>query len=218
MELELDKILNPNSIWDLGNAWLYKLFETYPSNQNPEEIVAKVWILGRCYAAAVERRKSDDKLTNDEFYKTKVVHAIQSVQLDQLIAKIKSEHDEVIQIKIKLESHKILQDKLKVITGHDKRSFSSKFLHFHLPDAFYIYDTRAVNGLKLLPDNLKIKNKALKLKLGNNNFDIAYARFFFKCAYARAKISENLNRKISIREFDTILLDMVNQKSARKKI
>jgi hypothetical protein len=215
--VEIDKILSRNSVWDLGNSWLYKLFETYPKNKKSDEIVAKVWILGRCYAAAVERRKIKDNLNNDAFYKSKVIKAIQSAKIDEGLATINSEKDEVNKMKAKLKLHKDLQKELRCITGHDKRSFSSKYLHFHMPKEFYIYDTRAVDALRMLPKEYKISRREIKAKLGNHNFDKVYAQFFCKCEFAKSQITKTLNRPISIREYDTILLDLINQQKERNK-
>ena len=47
--------------WSLGNSVLYDLCKTYPTHKDKKSIVAKIWLIGRAYAAAIERRKKDDE-------------------------------------------------------------------------------------------------------------------------------------------------------------
>jgi len=44
------------SPWDLGNQTLYSLCQDHPMHDRDDVIIAKVWLIGRSYAAAVERR------------------------------------------------------------------------------------------------------------------------------------------------------------------
>lgn len=43
--------------------------------------------------------------------------------------------------------HKFLTDLFYELTGLNKRSLASKYLHFHCPDLFFIYDSRAHSNL-----------------------------------------------------------------------
>jgi hypothetical protein len=54
---DVDYALAP-SIWDLGNQVLYSLCQDHPGHDHGDAIVAKVWLIGRSYAAAIERRKN----------------------------------------------------------------------------------------------------------------------------------------------------------------
>src|SRR3989339_652424 len=56
-----------NDQWMLGNNILYKMCLDYPLHNNPEEICAKIWLIGRSYAASIERR-TIKKHINDDFY------------------------------------------------------------------------------------------------------------------------------------------------------
>lgn len=77
------------AIYDLSNNHLYELFAKYPKHVNAKEIVAKVLILGRSYAAAIERgRGSKGTMTNDEFYSNEVPKAFKGLRLDQKLAAI----------------------------------------------------------------------------------------------------------------------------------
>ncbi|MBM3273346.1 hypothetical protein FJY94_08960, partial [Candidatus Kaiserbacteria bacterium] len=46
------------SIWDVGNAVLYSLCQQHAKHDEPSAVVAKLWLIGRAYAAAIERRKN----------------------------------------------------------------------------------------------------------------------------------------------------------------
>ena len=47
--------------WDLGNKILYDMCQQYPFHNKSSEVIAKVWLIGRSYAAAIERRKDTPK-------------------------------------------------------------------------------------------------------------------------------------------------------------
>jgi hypothetical protein len=53
---DVDYALAP-SIWDLGNQVLYSLCQAHPRHDHSDAIVAKVWLIGRSYAAAIERER-----------------------------------------------------------------------------------------------------------------------------------------------------------------
>ena len=99
-----------------------------------------------------------------------------------------------------VEIHGFLTEKIGTITGQNNRSFSSKYLHFHFPDLFYIYDSRAVSALS----KFKISLKDLIIK--NENVDKEYAQFSYKCSHLQKMIFENTAILLSIRELDNLLL------------
>lgn len=60
--------LNTNSSrWEFGNSILYEMCSNNPYHNQSDIIVGKIWIIGRSYAAAIERRKNASN-TNDDFY------------------------------------------------------------------------------------------------------------------------------------------------------
>jgi len=44
--------------WKFGNDILYKLCQDFPKHDTSSQIVGKIWLIGRSYAAAIERRKT----------------------------------------------------------------------------------------------------------------------------------------------------------------
>ena len=56
-----------NSRWEYGNSVLYRMCEEEPEHKQIDVIVGKIWIIGRSYAAAIERRKNA-VVVGDDFY------------------------------------------------------------------------------------------------------------------------------------------------------
>jgi hypothetical protein len=57
-----------STAWDVGNQALYDLCRKHPGHTQPEVIIGKFWLIGRTYAAAVERRRQKDGYAGDRFY------------------------------------------------------------------------------------------------------------------------------------------------------
>lgn len=162
----MDIIDNPNKLlsiiqeneWDFGNKILYDLCSNYPDHKQAEVVIAKILFIGRIYAAAIERRKTKSDI-NDNFYIDKVAPTLINSELDSKLnglSNITLEEDKILDMLI---VHKYLSDLFNILTGLDKRSLSSKYLHFHKPLLFFIYDSRAVNGLRTFISKVPAKFK-----------------------------------------------------------
>src|SRR5438477_314230 len=46
-------------VWDVGNGVLYDLCAANPEHTRDDVIIAKIWLIGRTYAAAIERRRDN---------------------------------------------------------------------------------------------------------------------------------------------------------------
>lgn len=77
-----------------------------------------------------------------------------------------------------------------------KRSLASKYLHFHAPKVFFIYDSIANKKIRE-----ELKNKKIKFQI-SSDFDKEYANFACKCIYFR----DNFHKGKNPREIDKILL------------
>ncbi len=193
------EVAKERAVWNLGNNVLYDLCKNNPNHKTPEEIVAKIWLIGRSYAAAIERRKNKVK-ENDKFYEEIVVNALKNSDLDLKLKQIKK-YDKITESNLNdlLEVHKYLVDVFYGITQMYKRSLASKYLHFHLPNLFYIYDSRANNALKKI-----LPNQRIKLPIGN--FDNEYAKFSKKMYILQTQIEKETKTLLSPRELDNLLL------------
>jgi hypothetical protein len=194
------------SPWHVGNDVLYELCRSRPAHIDEADVVAKIWLIGRSYAAAIERRKnkSDD---NDNFYLSKVAPAIVLSKIDTWINQAKQ---------CKRPSEKSLATLLKVhydttqlfsrISGLEKRSLASKYLHFHVPQLFYIYDTRAVKSLRTFDSILCRVGKS------SAQADNEYRKFAEKCLSLQLRIEEKYGESLSPRELDNLLLQVHDKK------
>lgn len=203
------------NVWDFGNAILYKLCKDNFQHKTDDLILTKVLFIGRIYAAAVERRKTKSTDINDNFYTETVAPTFRKSKLDDKLADLKSiTTDNIENIKSILQTHFYLTNMLKKITALDKRSFSSKYLHFHLPDLFYIYDSRAVTALRQFTSQVP---KDLKHILELDNIDNEYAKFYCKCFDLKRQIKAQSNIDLTHRQLDNLLIEVANKQSIEKQ-
>jgi hypothetical protein len=205
-----------SSVWDLGNETLYRLCRDNFDHQKIENVLAKVWLIGRSYAAAIERRKNAEE-PNDEFYTGKVYNGFKDSELDSKLSELKRMSQDVINIcqlastndieKV-LSLHAYLTALTKKMTLLEKRSFCSKYLHFHLPSLFFIYDSRAVSAINKIFDR---SVKEIKGLIGDANVDTEYAMFYHKCCHVGCEIKEKFGVDLTTRQLDNLLIAISNE-------
>ena len=205
--MELNKLIKESeqTEWDFGNKILYDLCRENFKHDRIDKIIAKVWLIGRAYAVAIERRKNKAE-SNDIFYTKKIGPKLQNSKIDFYLEQIKSEKN-ITENNISniLQTHSYLTVLLKDLTDQNKRSFSSKYLHFHLPELFFIYDSRAVKSIGKL--KIKIPEK-FKNELNSNKIDFEYASFFYKCYILKTRIENEQNRVLTTRQIDNRLMEI----------
>ncbi|MBS0194286.1 MAG: hypothetical protein JSR34_08560 [Proteobacteria bacterium] len=195
----IDEATKP-SIWDLGNKVLYDLCRKNPKHTNADAVFAKIWLIGRAYAAAIERRRNR-ATNNDEFYTTTVVPEICKSEIDQWLENLRG----VKAINSK-SFQRILQVHGKVtklfahISGLEKRSLASKYLHFHQRKLFYIYDSRAVGAMGKLGD--VVKQRWAPIEYTDNE----YCRFAANCESLRKVVEDKHSISLTPRQMDNLLL------------
>src|ERR1019366_2260152 len=125
-----------------------RMCEKEPKHEDIDIISSKVWIIGRAYAAAIERgvvgKFRRGLKPGEDFHQKKAAPAIKKSKIDKWIEAV-SDIPRLTEENLKrsLECHKRMTDLFKKITGMEKRSLASKYLHFHASNAFFIYDSRA---------------------------------------------------------------------------
>lgn len=195
------------SPWDFGNDVLYELCKKHPFHTDVSVVVAKVWLIGRAYAAAIERRR-DKSVQNDSFYIEDVGPPIIRSEIDLWIkdskqwSKPNNESFEML-----LEVHKRTTQLFKKISGLEKRSLASKYLHFHVPNLFYIYDTRAVEAMRK-PELVSVVRRAGRV---NASADNEYKKFAAKCLTLQRHIESEFGVYLTPREIDKLLLDIYSK-------
>ena len=107
-----------------------------------------------------------------------------------------------------LSLHACLTQLTKEMTLLEKRSFCSKYLHFHLPSLFFIYDSRAVSAINQLFDG---SLKDIKLRIKDANVDEEYAIFYYKCLAIGCEIKEKYGVDLTTRQLDNLLVAISNE-------
>ena len=181
--------------------------EENPNHSEPDVVSGKMWLIGRAYSAAIERMRIKKDI-NDDFYKEKVgpmlTDPVLDDKLDNLRAVKKVTKKNVGEI---LSVHKYLQNKICEITGMDKRSLCSKYLHFHLPRLFFIFDSRVASALrKLYPGRLRDFDGVI-----GGDVDKVYATFFCKAFTLKNEVKEKLKLKMTSRQIDNFLINEANE-------
>ena len=196
--------------WMLGNNILYKMCSDHPNHTDPEEIRAKIWLIGRSYAAAIERR-TKKKHINDDFYDYVVNEFIKfnrENKFDSKLQSLKNKEFNEDTLKEILSIHKELVKFFNKLTGKEKRSLASKYLHFHVP-IFPIYDSRANNSInKVVMGNIK------DLRLFG---DKEYSKFCYKIFLFYNFIKDKTGKAPTLREIDTYLIKVANENLSKKK-
>ena len=201
---------------DIGNDVLYQMCEKYPSHTNEEEIIGKIWLIGRSYAAAIERAKQPVS------YPKHVGPIIKKhgKELDEKLANIiKRRQSEPEYLLDMLEAHKFFTDVLYEITALNKRSLASKYLHFHARNHFYIYDSNVVQNISAYELNsCRELKKALMEKLDDNEYDEYYLDYIVKAHKLNEQLAtQNNGELLSPRALDTLLSEILPKREKPSK-
>ena len=195
--------------WDLGNRFLYSMCRDHPHHARSDEIIAKIWLIGRSYSAAIERRKFASA-DSDSFYTTVVAPQIKRSDLRHWLGKIPrglTASDTTAPKAI--STHKMTMDLFRTISGSNKRSLASKYLHFHRPGLFFLYDRRSCQGIRLATPDVKHVHDKIEAPV----FDKEYLRFYRRCLWLRNRIRREFRRSLSPRSIDKILLHVASKYS-----
>ncbi len=196
-----------NSRWEFGNSILYQMCEDNPLHNDSDVVIGKIWLIGRSYAAAIERRKNADDYQGDDFYYDAVAPKMLEIgkELDSRIESLKNNSgiiaDCVPEI---LSTHKYLMDAFMDLTGLEKRSLASKYLHFHCPEKFFIYDSRARAAIGKI-----VKRPNKKILLGIDDHDAEYGDFVCRMLELQKYLDEKLGTYEKPRAIDSFLLSEV---------
>lgn len=189
-----DYLAQNNSRWKFGNSILYQMCEDNPFHNDADVVIGKIWLIGRSYAAAIERRKNADDYQGDDFYFDAVAPKMLEIgeDLDNRIISLKNTTGRIIDcVPDILSTHKFLMNTFEELTGLEKRSLASKYLHFHCPDKFFIYDSRAKTAIGKI-----VKKPDKKILSGLEDYDAEYGDFVCRML----ELQEYLDKKMGINE------------------
>jgi hypothetical protein len=196
-----------------GNGILYDLCEKNKSHDQIPIVIAKVWLIGRSYAAAIERgRNNTDEISNDQFYR-RAAEKIVKNKIDKLLSILNGftsvTSENILSI---LSVFNKVENLFSGIAERGRISLTSKYLHFHFPKLFYIYDTRAKQGISKINKGYRVSGDIL-----NGEIDIEeYERFFLKCfdlqeaikaVHGGALEKKRHNKILTPRQLDRLLLE-----------
>jgi len=141
------------SLWHSSNDVLYKFCRKHPYHTDARITVAKILLIGRVCAVAIERRKPEIVEQNDDFYRRRVAPIVMRSAVDRWIEESKTQKPMTPEsFEILVEAHARTTELFTKISGLEKRSLASKYLHFHVPWLFFIYDARAIAGMRTVMD------------------------------------------------------------------
>ena len=179
-----------------GNEVLYRMCSERPLHENIDTIKSKLWIIGRAYSAAIERKAGPD-------FKIETAAEILKVsEIDSHISRLlKITRTDETNLDTLLCAHKCLTEALQSATGIEKRSLASKYLHFHAPNAVFIFDSIANRKLRELLSPVKKKFACQGM------YDDQYEAFVRRAIFFRDNVFEReLGALASPRRIDMHLL------------
>lgn len=183
---------------DFANGILYRMCRENPRHKIPGVIGAKINIIGRVYAASIERGRKPSGAKGDDFWKKIVLPKIKGSPIDKWFDALNRGSSK--NIDLHLATHMKVMILFRGISNKARRSFVSKYLHFHFPDRFYIFDSRAVRGISRFTPSVRAINPQLR------NYDSSYVRFYLRCEALNNRIERSCGQRLSPREMDNLLL------------
>jgi hypothetical protein len=195
----IDAALAPHP-WDELNSVLYEYCAQHPRHSDPNQVLAKIVLIGRSYSAALERRKGGEPISGD-FYIDHAVPAVVESELDRWLAELQEETEPTPEnVHSIAVVHKDLVDLFEMVSGDNKRSLASKYLHFHRPDLFFIYDSYAAWSIRRLTKPVR------RSPLVGDDVDDEYCRFFLRNLDLRESIANSTGVRLTLRQVDSLLL------------
>lgn len=202
----------PDDPWQFGNDTLYSMCRENPLHTNNDVIAGKLWLIGRSYAAALERRKTNDGYNTEGFYKMAIPILQKEIEgkIDEHISRLtvlEKPSDE--NIGTVLCAHSLLVNVFHMMTNLQKRSLASKYLHFHCPHLFFIYDSRSSSKIKqyIRKDSKRLKRGFVCDACGAHfEPDAEYADFCIRALELQRYVEKEKGRLLTPREIDNLLL------------
>lgn len=194
------KAAKSESSWSIMNDVLYDLCKQNPSHKDDHVILAKLVLIGRTYAAALERRR-DPKEGADDFYINVAAPALRGSEIDERLKALPNVNrptEDVLPTVV--STHKYLVDVFYQLTGQEKRSLASKYLHFHRPSLFFIFDSRAEAAARSWAPEI------VRRKIVADVSDGAYHLFCERCLAIVERAKVVTGAALSPRELDNLLL------------
>lgn len=197
------------SQWKWENDILYRMCREEPTHERDEVIIGKIGLIGRATAAAIERRKKKHVIKGEDIYLKKVAPLIKASDIDNWINSARQiDYLTKENMAAALHAHCQLTRLFAQISGEDKPSLASKYLHFHLPNAFFILDAIAEKEIhRRLSRRIQVR-EVEEYGIDIRTINDRYARYVLRCLEYRDRVSQDMNgRRITPREIDDMLFN-----------
>lgn len=198
---DIDSVVMADNNWAFMNRILYEMCSKHKEHKDTSIVMAKVCLIGRSYSASIERRKTKStKGSSNDFYEKIVAPVIMNSDIDIWLNDL-HRHRTINEQNLgqAISIHSKVMKLFKKISGMDKRSLASKYLHFHLPNLFYIYDSRAVKGLRAILPRHRGRNML-------TGYDDEYSKFCRKLFFLQNEMLRKYNQDLTTRQLDRLLL------------
>ena len=189
------------SPWDFSNRVLYDLCRAHPAHDDESVVIAKMLLIGRAYSAAIERRKNKKQgADTDNFYVETVGPMLRKSKIDRWIAEARASRPGTRPaLATMVKVHGLTTDLFCSISGLEKRALASKYLHFHVPSLFYIYDSRAAEAIREFSPDLPRPSRS-------GAGDDEYRKFAERCQHLRDLCAREFSLDLLPRHIDNLLL------------
>lgn len=176
------------SILDPRLRALYELCGMHRHHSRDELIADKLRMLVRLCA--------ERGIAIQDFSPEYVAHRLGRAQVDRWFGGLATA--EKLEIALLLEVHKRMMRLFDDLGDAEARSLASKYLHFHFPELFFVYDSRVEAAAMVLGDG-----DCGFLALAEH--DPVYGRFYACARKLTDKMTPLVGRRLSPRELDRVL-------------
>ncbi|MBI5329783.1 MAG: hypothetical protein HZB71_04125 [Betaproteobacteria bacterium] len=171
------------SIRDPRQRALYDLCFMHRGHYKDEIIADKLRLIARLY---------QDPLQSPEY----AAHRLARSAVDHWFGSLATAEE--LEASLLLEAHKRVMDLFADQGEERSRSLASKYLHFHFPELFYVYDPEVERLAREI-----VGGDCGFLSLAE--FDPAYGRFHACCRKLAERLIPEVGRRLSPRELDRVL-------------
>jgi len=191
--------------WAVSDGLLYELCRQYPDHQDAKGVTAKMLLIGRAYAATAERGRSGGSTaesSGDEFYVRDLPRALRISGVDAQLRALRRIRAITAQnVPQVVRAHSVLMAVLSDLTGLEKRALASKYLHFHLPRLFFIFDSRAQRMMRSVSP-IPRRNS----NVSGCGGDRQYGLFVARALAFRGELEDRFGVQLTPRQLDRVLL------------
>jgi len=199
---DIQRVITDNN-WSFMNRLLYEMCSKHWKHDDAGIIMGKVCLIGRSYSAAIERGRANTGRNGDHFYERMVAPTIMRSDIDVWLRALRRYKTlDATSLAQVISTHFTVMRLFRRVSGLHKRSLASKYLHFHLPHLFFIYDSRAAKGLRIVLPRHRIRYIGTRC-------DKEYAKFCHKMFYLQKTIQDKFGVSLTPRQLDRLLLSKV---------